>query len=90
VFQAWQQRLATALHEGGLDACTADATATLLLAASDGAVVICRAQQDVKPFDTVAAELIQRVRDLQGFKIGTSEAPFKHNWSIPCEPCGSR
>jgi hypothetical protein len=36
-----------------------------LLAASEGAVVICRAQQDVKPFDTVAAELIRRVRDLQ-------------------------
>jgi AcrR family transcriptional regulator len=64
-FQAWQQRLARALHEGGLDASGADATATLLLAASEGAVVICRAQQDIKPFDTVAAELIRRVRDLQ-------------------------
>ena len=63
-FRTWHQRLALALTEGGLDAPTADAAALLLLAASEGAVVICRAQQDIRPFDAVAASLIQHVRRL--------------------------
>ena len=61
-FRAWQQRLARALHEGGLDRATADATATLLLAASEGAVILCRAERDIRPFDTTADQLLAHVR----------------------------
>jgi hypothetical protein len=63
-FQAWQQKLAAALQAGGLSAADAEATATLLLAASEGAVVICRAERDMRPFDQVAAQLVERVRGL--------------------------
>ncbi|HTA01541.1 MAG TPA: hypothetical protein VK802_14235 [Streptosporangiaceae bacterium] len=46
---------------GAGDACSA---ATLLLAASEGAVVICRAERDIRAFDLVAEQLIEHVRVL--------------------------
>jgi TetR/AcrR family transcriptional regulator, lmrAB and yxaGH operons repressor len=63
-FRAWQEKLAGALQAGGLDAATAAPTATLLLAAAEGAVVICRAEHDIGPFDAVAAQLVEHVRAL--------------------------
>jgi AcrR family transcriptional regulator len=63
-FRAWQQKLGDALHAGGLSAEDAAAAATLLLAASEGAVVICRAEQDIRPFEVVAAQLMEHVRAL--------------------------
>jgi TetR/AcrR family transcriptional repressor of lmrAB and yxaGH operons len=63
-FTAWQQKLAGALRAGGLADADADAAAALLLAASEGAVVICRAQQDIQYFDSVAAQLLGYVRAL--------------------------
>lgn len=63
-FRAWQEKLASALQAGGLDAATAAPTATLLLAATEGAVVICRAEHDMGPFEVVAAQLIEHVRAL--------------------------
>jgi transcriptional regulator LmrA/YxaF-like protein len=74
-FRAWQQRLSVALNEGGLDARTADATALLLLAASEGAVVMSRAQQDIRPFDSVAAELIRYVRSLTATRRKPGDVP---------------
>lgn len=65
-FTAWQQKLAAALRAGGLGAGDAEQAAALLLAASEGAVVICRAQQDVRYFDIVAAQLLDHVRALPG------------------------
>jgi len=63
-FRAWQDKLAAALQAGGLDAATAAPTATLLLAAAEGVVVICRAEHDMGPFEVVAAQLIEHVRAL--------------------------
>jgi TetR/AcrR family transcriptional regulator, lmrAB and yxaGH operons repressor len=63
-FRAWQLKLASALEAGGLDAANAAPTATLLLAAAEGAVVICRAEHDIEPFEVVAAQLIGHVRGL--------------------------
>jgi AcrR family transcriptional regulator len=63
-FRAWQAKLARALEAGGLRADDAGTTATLLLAASEGAVVICRAERDIRPFDLVAAQLAEQVRGL--------------------------
>lgn len=63
-FRAWQAKLAGALEAGGLAAADASSAATLLLAASEGAVVICRAQQDIRPFEVVAAQLLAHVRGL--------------------------
>jgi len=63
-FRAWRHRLARALNEGGLEVASAEATAMLLLAASEGAVVMSRAERDIRPFETVAAELLTHVRNL--------------------------
>jgi TetR/AcrR family transcriptional regulator, lmrAB and yxaGH operons repressor len=63
-FRAWQEKLARALEAGGLGAADARSAATLLLAASEGAVVMCRAEQDIGPFELVAAQLIEHVRGL--------------------------
>jgi TetR/AcrR family transcriptional regulator, lmrAB and yxaGH operons repressor len=63
-FRAWQDKLAGALQAGGLSAVDARSTATLLLAASEGAVVICRAERDIGPFEIVAAQLVEHVRAL--------------------------
>jgi TetR/AcrR family transcriptional repressor of lmrAB and yxaGH operons len=53
VFRSWQARLAGLLHSAGLSQADADAFATLLIAASEGAVVLARAQQAFSPFDAV-------------------------------------
>jgi TetR/AcrR family transcriptional regulator, lmrAB and yxaGH operons repressor len=63
-FRAWQAKLAGALAAGGLGADDARSAATLLLAASEGAVVVCRAEQDLGPFETVAAQLVRHVSEL--------------------------
>jgi TetR/AcrR family transcriptional regulator, lmrAB and yxaGH operons repressor len=63
-FRAWQDKLTRALAAGGLSADDARSAATLLLAASEGAVVICRAERDMRPFDLVADQLIEHVRVL--------------------------
>jgi TetR/AcrR family transcriptional regulator, lmrAB and yxaGH operons repressor len=63
-FRAWQAKLAQALQVGGLSAEYAQSAATLLLAASEGAVVVCRAEQDIGPFEIVAAQLVEHIRAL--------------------------
>jgi TetR/AcrR family transcriptional repressor of lmrAB and yxaGH operons len=57
VFRSWQARLAELLAASGLAAADADAFATMLIAASEGAVVLARAQQDFSPFDAVHRQL---------------------------------
>jgi len=69
-FRAWRGKLARALEAGGLSEADATSTATLLLAASEGAVVICRAEQDIRPFDLVAAQLVDHVRALTAAGAG--------------------
>jgi AcrR family transcriptional regulator len=57
VFRSWQGWLAGLLQSGGLGAADATAFATLLIAASEGAVVLARAQQAFEPFDSVHRQL---------------------------------
>ena len=57
VFRSWQARLAELLAAAGLATVDADAFATMLIAASEGAVVLARAQQDFSPFDAVHRQL---------------------------------
>ncbi|WP_349865705.1 TetR/AcrR family transcriptional regulator [Leifsonia sp. WHRI 6310E] len=61
-FTAWRGHLAELLTRGGLPAETAQRTATLLLAAAEGGVILSRATQDLEPFDTVASALLDQVR----------------------------
>jgi TetR/AcrR family transcriptional repressor of lmrAB and yxaGH operons len=70
-FRAWRGELARALEAGGLSGADAMSTATLLLAASEGAVVICRAEQDIGPFELVAAQLVEHVRALTASGAGS-------------------
>jgi TetR/AcrR family transcriptional regulator, lmrAB and yxaGH operons repressor len=63
-FRAWQEKLARSLAAGGLSPADAQSAATLLLAASEGAVVICRAERSIRPFEIVAEQLVEHVRGL--------------------------
>jgi TetR/AcrR family transcriptional repressor of lmrAB and yxaGH operons len=56
-FRSWQARLAELLHSAGLERDDADAFAVMLIAASEGAVALARAQQDMSPFETVHQQL---------------------------------
>ncbi|WP_456845355.1 TetR/AcrR family transcriptional regulator [Cellulomonas sp. P5_C6] len=56
IFRAWRDRLAELLSEAGL-AGDARAVATLVIASTEGAVVLARAARDLEPLETVHAQL---------------------------------
>jgi TetR/AcrR family transcriptional repressor of lmrAB and yxaGH operons len=64
VFRTWRQRLAELLEQGGLRAGDAARFAAMLVASSEGAVVLARAEQSLEPFDLVAEQLVEQVRAL--------------------------
>lgn len=57
VFAQWEHRLGAALVAAGHAPAQAAAQATLIIASVEGAVAMCRAMQDIAPFDRVAAQL---------------------------------
>jgi AcrR family transcriptional regulator len=61
VFRSWRARLAELLAAGGHP--RPGAFAATLVAASEGAVVLSRAERSLEPFDAVAAFLIAEARD---------------------------
>jgi TetR/AcrR family transcriptional regulator, lmrAB and yxaGH operons repressor len=61
VFRAWRIRLAELLEAGGLEPQRALGFAAILIASSEGAVVLSRAEQSMEPFDLVAEQLIEQV-----------------------------
>ncbi|MDQ1571548.1 MAG: TetR/AcrR family transcriptional regulator, lmrAB and yxaGH operons repressor [Actinomycetota bacterium] len=64
VFRTWRLRLAELLEQGGLEQAMAARFAAILIAATEGAVVLGRAEQSMEPFDLVAEQLMDQVRDL--------------------------
>jgi len=58
VFRAWRTKLAALFEAGGLP--NAPSFAATLVAASEGAVVLSRAEQSMEPFELVAAEMLER------------------------------
>ena len=56
-FASWQQALATALRNAGATPARARTTATLAVAAVEGAVVLCRASRNTQPLLDIGAEL---------------------------------
>jgi hypothetical protein len=60
VFRSWRTRLADLLAAGGLP--RAEAFATTLIAATEGAVVLSRAERSLEPFDAVAGYLLDQAR----------------------------
>jgi TetR/AcrR family transcriptional repressor of lmrAB and yxaGH operons len=63
VFRNWRSHLAELLQLGGLSRREAQSFAVLLIAATEGAVVLARAEQSIEPFTLVARSLTQYVTD---------------------------
>lgn len=59
VFTTWQHMLAGSLREDGTPPEQAARLATLIVAAVEGTVALCRAQRDIRPLDDVARQLDQ-------------------------------
>ena len=64
IFGAWRRRLADLLEQGGLAPKDAAKFGATLIAASEGAVILCRAEQSMEPFELVAAQLLEQARAL--------------------------
>ena len=58
IFRAWRGRIAELFVEGGMASDAATRLAATLVAASEGAVVVSRAERSLEPFELVAAELL--------------------------------
>lgn len=56
-FSGWETQLAEALREHGVATAEAEQLATLVVAAAEGAVVMCRARRSTQPLDRVSAQL---------------------------------
>ena len=65
IFRDWRRRLAVLLESAGVPAATAGSFAATLVAASEGAVVLSRAERSMEPFDQVAAHLVEDARRLE-------------------------
>ena len=57
IFRSWRERLGRALEASGIEAAEARALALTIIAACEGAVVMCRAERSLEPLDVVAAHL---------------------------------
>ena len=64
VFRGWAELLAELLTLGGVDPAAAPGAATLLIAGSEGGVILSRAQASIEPFDSVAEQLLGHIRAL--------------------------
>jgi TetR/AcrR family transcriptional regulator, lmrAB and yxaGH operons repressor len=65
VFRTWRRRLTELLEQGGLEAKDAARMAATLIASSEGAVALSRAEQSLEPFDLVAEQLLDQIGRLQ-------------------------
>jgi TetR/AcrR family transcriptional regulator, lmrAB and yxaGH operons repressor len=61
VFRNWRTRLADLLRSGGMDEKEASRFAAMLIAATEGGVVLSRAEQSIEPFELVADQLVAQV-----------------------------
>jgi AcrR family transcriptional regulator len=57
IFRSWTDHLAAMLAEGGLTRRRAVDLATLAIAATEGAVALCRAERSLTPLDVVGRQL---------------------------------
>jgi AcrR family transcriptional regulator len=64
IFRTWTDQLAGLFVAGGVPEGEARRLATTTIAATEGAVLLSRAQQSRDPFDEVAATLTKLVRDV--------------------------
>jgi AcrR family transcriptional regulator len=64
IFRAWTDLLTDLFVAGGLGADAAHRMATMAIAATEGAIVLARAQRNTDPFDEVAGTLMDLVRGI--------------------------
>jgi transcriptional regulator LmrA/YxaF-like protein len=64
IFRRWRRRLAELLEQGGLESADAARFAATLIASSEGAVALSRAEQSLEPFDLVVEQLLEQARAL--------------------------
>lgn len=57
VFATWEKMLSESLRQHGAAAGQADQLATLIVAAVEGSVVLCRAKRSAEPLDHIAVQL---------------------------------
>jgi len=57
VFRSWRQAIADVLEASGLRTPQANDLSMMMLAACEGAVVLCRAQHSFEPLETVTSQL---------------------------------
>ncbi|WP_433516302.1 TetR/AcrR family transcriptional regulator [Nonomuraea sp. CA-143628] len=62
MFTAWEKLLSDSLREHGADFAVAAQMATLIVAAVEGTVAMCRAQRDITALDHVAVQLEQLIQ----------------------------
>jgi hypothetical protein len=61
IFRDWTVHLAGLLVDGGVPESSAQQLAVLIIAATEGAVALCRAERSREPFDVVDKALMQLV-----------------------------
>jgi TetR/AcrR family transcriptional repressor of lmrAB and yxaGH operons len=66
VFRTWRVRLAELLRAGGLGERDSLRFAAILIAGTEGAVVLSRAEQSMEPFELVADQLTSQASQLAG------------------------
>lgn len=64
VFRRWRDKLAELFEARGVEAGIAKRFATTLIAASEGAVVLSRAERSMEPFELVATQIVDEARRL--------------------------
>lgn len=57
VFNKWQKLISETLITEGIKRKQANALATMIIASTEGALAMCRATKDIKPFDQVTEQL---------------------------------
>ena len=63
IFRAWRGLIAELFVEGGMAADAAARLAATFVAASQGTVVVSRAERSLEPFELVAAQLLAMTPD---------------------------
>ncbi len=75
IFRAWRGLIAELFVDGGMAGDAAVRLAATLVAASEGAVVVSRAERSLEPFELVAAELLAMTPDAPGSASPDPRAP---------------
>jgi len=64
IFRTWTELLTDLCETGGMDSKSARSLAVTVIAATEGAVAICRAERSVEPFEEVHSVLLSLVESL--------------------------